>query len=152
MAVHRLIRQQQIAAPLEAVWKFFTGAGNLQAITPAYMRFTITSGDLPEVVYPGQIITYTVAPVLGIPLFWMTEITQVQPMSLFVDEQRRGPYRMWHHEHHFEEKNGGVLMTDKVHYQLPFWLLGEAAHALFVKKQLDDIFNFRAQKVQEYFP
>ena len=116
------------------------------------MRFRITSGDLPDEVYPGQIITYKVAPLLGIPLFWMTEITHVKPQTLFVDEQRRGPYRLWHHEHHFEAGDGGVLMTDLVHYELPLWLLGEAAHTLFARRQLEQIFDYRAAKIATLFP
>src|ERR1044072_8072318 len=88
-------------------------------------------------IYPGQIITYKVSPVLGIPLFWMTEITHVVPGKLFVDEQRRGPYRLWHHQHHFEAVTGGVLMTDIIHYELPLGWLGELVRILVVRRQLD---------------
>ncbi len=151
MAVHQFTQQQQLNADLNTVWKFFSGANNLQAITPEYMRFRVTSGTLPEEIYPGMIITYKVSPLLGIPLFWMTEITQVQPQKLFVDEQRRGPYRMWHHQHHFEEKDGGVLMRDIVHYELPLGILGEAANLIFVKRQLESIFDFRRKKVETIF-
>ena len=152
MAVHRIQQEQHLNADLPTVWKLFSNAGNLQAITPEYMKFQVTSGDLPEEIYPGQIITYKVAPLLGIPLFWMTEITHVEPQKLFVDEQRRGPYRMWHHQHHFEARNGGVHMTDIVHYQLPLGFLGELARHLFVSKQLRDIFEYRKKKVAELFP
>lgn len=115
------------------------------------MKFRVTSGPMPGEVYAGQIITYTVAPVAGIPLFWMTEITAVNPLRFFVDEQRRGPYRLWHHQHHFTEKDGGVLMTDLVHYQLPLGLLGELARVLFVRKQLQAIFSYRRQQVEVHF-
>ena len=152
MAVYRLKREQLIPATLAEVWTFFSGAGNLQAITPASMNFRVTNGPLPAVVYPGQIITYKVSPILGIPLFWMTEITHVIPQILFVDEARRGPYRMWHHEHHFEEREGGVWMTDIVHYELPFWILGNLAHVLFVRRMLVGIFDYRTKKVNELFP
>ncbi len=152
MSIHRIHHTQFLNAPPDVVWRFFSSAGNLQAITPEHMRFRITSGALPAEVYPGQIITYKVAPVLGIPLFWMTEITHVVPQTLFVDEQRRGPYRLWHHEHHFEAHEGGVRMTDLVHYELPLWILGEAAHALFVRRQLKQIFDFRAKKIADLFP
>jgi len=151
MAVHKLIHQQHLPGDLLTVWSFFSGAGNLQAITPDYMRFRVTSGELPEEIYPGMIITYKVSPVLGIPLFWMTEITQVIPGKLFVDEQRRGPYSLWHHQHHFEEKDGGVLMTDIVHYELPLGFLGEIARALFVLRQLDAVFAYRREKVAGLF-
>lgn len=115
------------------------------------MRFTITSGSLPDHIYPGQIITYKVSPILSVPLFWMTEITHVIPNRLFVDEQRKGPYRIWHHEHHFEQKVGAVLMTDIVHYQLPFGVFGRLAHWLFVKKQIKSIFEYRHDKIEEIF-
>ncbi len=151
MAVYRLRRQQFLPAPPAAIWDFFSNAGNLSNITPKHMGFTVTSGALPQEVYPGQIITYTVSPVLGIPLFWMTEITAVEKERFFVDEQRRGPYRLWHHQHHFEEKEGGTVMTDLVHYELPFGFLGTLAHGLFVKRQLQQIFDFRAEAVGTQF-
>lgn len=151
MAVYNIRHEQFIPATLDEVWTFFSGAGNLQAITPDYMHFRVTSGDQPAEIYPGMIITYKVSPLLNIPLFWMTEITHVIPGKLFVDEQRRGPYKLWHHQHHFEAREGGVLMTDIVHYELPLGILGTAAHALFVRKQLKDIFAFRREKVDALF-
>lgn len=143
MGVHRLVREQQLEAPPAEVWRYFSHADNLQAITPEYMNFRVTSGDLPEEIYPGMIITYNVSPVLGIPLFWMTEITHVEPGKRFVDEQRRGPFSLWHHEHHFEARNGGTLMRDIVHYQVPLGPLGELARALFVQRQIEAIFAHR---------
>ena len=88
------------------------------------MRFKTTSEPVRGEIYPGQIITYKVSPLFGIPLSWMTEITEVVKNELFVDEQKRGPYKLWQHKHYFEQKDSGVLMTDIVHYQLPFSLLG----------------------------
>lgn len=151
MPVHQLIHEQLLPADIHTVWKFFSGAGNLQAITPEYMNFRVTSGELAEDIYPGMIITYKLSPVLGVPLFWMTEITHVVPGRLFVDEQRRGPYRLWHHQHHFEERADGVWMKDIVHYQLPLGFLGEIAHRLFVKKQLAAIFAYRKEQVGRLF-
>jgi ligand-binding SRPBCC domain-containing protein len=101
--------------------------------------------------YPGQIIEYTVKPVLGIPLYWMTEITHVEDHKYFVDEQRFGPYSMWHHQHHFKEIEGGVEMTDIVHYKLPLGILGDIAHALFVKAQLTHIFDYRFVAVDKKY-
>jgi ligand-binding SRPBCC domain-containing protein len=121
-------------------------------ITPEGMSFRITSGELPDEIYPGQIITYKLSPLLRIPLFWMTEITHVVPQKFFVDEQRRGPYSMWHHEHHFNEVDGGVMMRDIVYYQLPLGFLGAIAHWLFVRKQLADVFEFRRAQVAAIFP
>ena len=101
--------------------------------------------------YPGQIIEYKVSPVLHIPIYWMTEITHVEDRKYFVDEQRFGPYAMWHHQHHFKQVDDGVEMTDIVHYKLPFWFLGDIAHFLFVKKQLQGIFDYRFAKTEKLF-
>lgn len=151
MSIYRLERKQVINASLPDVWHFFSQAGNLMDITPAYMNFVVTSPPHQGDVYPGQVITYKVSPLLGIPLSWMTEITHVEPLRMFVDEQRYGPYKLWHHQHLFEETPDGVLMTDIVHYQLPLWVLGNIAHTLFVKKQLNTIFDFRKEAVNKRF-
>jgi ligand-binding SRPBCC domain-containing protein len=98
--------------------------------------------------YPGQIIEYTVKPLLGIPLYWMTEITHVKEGAYFVDEQRFGPYTMWHHQHHFTEVKGGVRMEDIVHYKIPLGFLGDIAQVILVKKQLEGIFDFRFKAVE----
>jgi len=101
--------------------------------------------------YGGQIIEYTVRPILNIPLYWMTEITQVEHLKYFVDVQRFGPYSLWHHQHHFKAVEGGVEMTDIVHYKLPFWFLGDIANSLFVKRQLKSIFDYRFTAVAKRF-
>ena len=109
MSVHTLKRVQRLPIPLEQAWDFFSSPGNLKEITPAYMGFEVTSDpDFLDKMYAGQVITYFVKPVLGIPLFWMTEITHVQHHQFFVDEQRVGPYSLWHHQHHFKAIPGGV--------------------------------------------
>ncbi len=149
--VYSIKTVQQLNVSLEEAWDFFSSPKNLQAITPAHMGFKIISSHHGEKMYPGQIIEYIVKPVLGIPLYWMTEITHVQDKKYFVDEQRFGPYIMWHHQHHFKETATGVEMTDIVHYKLPFWFLGDIAQVLFVKKQLKGIFDFRFRKVEELF-
>jgi ligand-binding SRPBCC domain-containing protein len=152
MPVYKIVEELKLNATLDEVWAFFSHANNLQRITPKHMNFRVTSGDLPDEIYPGMIITYKVSPLLGIPLFWMTEITHVVPGKHFVDEQRRGPYKMWHHEHHFREaSDGSVIMKDIVHYQLPMGFLGSIAHWLFVRKQLTDIFEYRKGQVKELF-
>ncbi|MEI8280754.1 MAG: SRPBCC family protein [Bacteroidota bacterium] len=151
MKVYTQTTQQLIHAPIEKVWDFFSDAQNLGAITPAYMNFRTLTENLPKEIYPGLIITYKVAPLLHVPMFWMTEITSVIKHKLFVDEQRSGPYKLWHHQHHFEKNTDGVLMTDILHYSLPFYFLGTIAHTLFVKKQLRNIFDYRYQRIEELF-
>ncbi len=151
MAVYSIKTVQRMPVSLAQAWDFFSSPANLQTITPPYMGFTIISQHHGDKMYPGQIIEYKVTPVLGIPLYWMTEITHVQEERFFVDEQRFGPYSLWHHQHHFKAIEGGVEMTDIVHYKLPLWWLGDMANALFVKKQLAGIFEYRKKKVEEMF-
>ncbi len=151
MAVHSLQAIQKIPGGLPAIWAFFSNPANLATITPAYLRFNVISKYSSDVIYAGQIIEYNVSPLLGIPLYWMTEITHVKDQQFFIDEQRYGPYSMWHHQHHFKIIEGGVEMTDIVHYKIPFWLMGDAANALFIRKQLRSIFSFRYQKTAEAF-
>lgn len=149
--VYSLKTVQQLPISLERAWDFFSSPKNLQQLTPDNMGFNIISKYHGEKMYPGQIIEYMVKPLLGIPLYWMTEITQVQDKKYFVDEQRFGPYSLWHHQHHFKEIVGGVEMTDIVHYKMPFLFLGDIANSLFVKKQLDRIFNYRFIKAETLF-
>ncbi len=152
MAIHTLKLKQRLPIPLEQAWDFFSSPANLREITPEYMNFQVTSDpEFLQTMYAGQVITYTVKPLLGIPLFWMTEITQVQPGAFFVDEQRSGPYALWHHQHHFQAIPGGVEMTDLLHYRLPFGPLGNLANWLFVKAQLREIFDYRWNKLEALF-
>ncbi len=149
--VYSLKTIQTIPVSLNEAWDFFSSPANLQTITPDGMGFKIISQHHGDKMYAGQIIEYRVSPVLGIPLYWMTEITHVEDKKYFVDEQRFGPYSLWHHQHHFKEVTEGVEMTDIVHYKLPLWFLGDVAHALFVKKQLQHIFDYRYKKVSALF-
>ncbi|ULQ55259.1 SRPBCC family protein [Flavihumibacter rivuli] len=151
MAVHSLKTVQKIPVTLEKAWDFFSSPANLAAITPSHMGFNIISKHHGPRMYQGQIIEYKVSPVLGIPMYWMTEITHVEEGKFFVDEQRFGPYSLWHHQHHFREIDGGVEMTDIVHYKIPLGFLGDLANSLFVRRQLDGIFDYRFKKVEELF-
>lgn len=151
MAAHSIKLVQNIPVSLERAWDFFSNPANLQAITPENMGFKVISRYHGEVMYAGQIIEYKVRPVLNIPLYWMTEITQVKDKQYFIDEQRFGPYALWHHQHHFKAIPGGVEMTDIVHYKNPLGFLGRMANAMFVKKQLEGIFDYRFKKVEELF-
>ncbi len=151
MAAHSIKTVQKIPISLERAWDFFSNPANLQAITPDDMGFKVISKHHGDTMYAGQIIEYTVKPVLGIPLYWMTEITQVKDMEYFIDEQRFGPYSLWHHQHHFKAIPGGVEMTDIVHYKNPLGFLGNIANGIFVRNKLKQIFNYRFQKVEEMF-
>jgi ligand-binding SRPBCC domain-containing protein len=150
-SIYFMQHSQVIPAQPEEVWNYFSNPNNLAHITPPTMRFMVTSPPYTGQVYPGQIITYFVSLVAGIPLEWMTEITHVSYLDYFVDEQRAGPYSIWHHEHHFQAVPGGVKMTDLVHYRLPFGWLGKLAHRLFVKRQLEALFTYRFQAVEKIF-
>lgn len=153
MTIYTLKRVQKLPISLEKAWAFFSSPANLKTITPEYMGFEVTSDPdfSTRPTYAGQIITYTVKPVLGIPMFWMTEITHVEEGKFFVDEQRVGPYAIWHHQHHFKPISGGVEMTDLVHYKVPFGWLGDLANTLFVERQLAAIFDYRWNKLEEVF-
>ncbi len=144
--------KQSVPMSLAEAWDFFSSPINLSKITPAEMSFVI-KGDLADLkkVYAGQIINYTVKPIAGIPLAWTTEITNVVDQHYFIDEQRFGPYSFWHHQHFFKAIPGGVEIEDIVHYKLPLGFLGDIANALFVKKQLQGIFAYRIQKLNELF-
>jgi len=149
--VYTIHTEQFIPISLTEAWDFFSSPANLAKITPAKMGFNIISKFHGEKMYPGQVIEYIVKPVLGIPMYWMTEITHVEEGKYFVDEQRFGPYSMWHHQHHFREVEGGVEMTDIVHYKLPLGFLGDIAQVLFVKNQLKEIFDYRYETVERLF-
>lgn len=151
MTVYTIQTVQKIPASLQTAWEFFSNPANLQVITPPSMGFKIISQHHGHTMYPGQIIEYTVKPLLGIPLYWMTEITHVKEKEYFVDEQRFGPYQFWHHQHHFKEISGGVEMTDIVHYKNHLGIFGRIANRLFVHKNLKNIFAYRYQKIEELF-
>lgn len=149
--IYTLEARQFLPVSIREAWDFFSSPQNLRKITPEHMRFEITSGYA-ERTYPGQIITYRVSPFPGVRTSWVTEITHVEEGRYFVDEQRFGPYSMWHHEHHFEEMEGGVMMTDKVSYKIPFGPLGRLAQSLLVRRQLLEIFNYRNRVLSKLFP
>lgn len=151
MAVFQLKTEQKIPAGISEVWEFISSPENLKKITPDHMGFEITSGGLPEKMYPGMIITYKVKPLLGIAMTWVTEITHVVEKEYFVDEQRVGPYAMWHHEHKLKKIEGGVLMEDLITYRPPLGFLGNIANSLIIKKQLNGIFEYRTKAVEEIF-
>jgi len=151
MKIYKLERHQFVPITIDQAWDFFSSPKNLKKITPVYLGFEITSDSQDDKMYAGMIITYIVKPLLRIPLRWMTEIKHVSEPNFFVDEQRVGPYKIWHHEHHFKEADGGVDMKDIIHYAMPLGILGRIAHSLFVKKQLNEIFNYRITAINKEF-
>jgi len=146
--IYRLHNQQFLPISKETAWRFFSAPQNLQKITPEELDFRMTSPDEGKV-YLGQIITYTIRLNKVFKMNWVTEITGMIHENYFVDEQRFGPYKMWHHRHAFEEVQGGVLMTDIVHFKIPFLLIAPLAYRFFVKQNLKRIFNYRAEKLNE---
>jgi len=150
MPIQKLERIQRLPASLSTIWDFISSPDNLKKITPEYMSFEI-QGNAPEKMYAGQMIQYIVKPLFQIPLSWCTEITHVKEHCYFVDEQRQGPYALWHHQHHIKAIENGVEMLDIVHYKAPLGFLGTLVTPLIVTPKLNEIFDFRFQKLTEIF-
>ena len=150
MKIYTLHSKQNLPISLEEAWEFLSNPKNLKTITPNYMGFKTLSGD-EKPMFAGQIIQYIVTPVLGIPMKWVTEITHVQDKKYFVDEQRFGPYSLWHHKHFLKEIPGGVEMEDIVDYKVPMGILGRMVHPFLVKPKLSEIFDYRRKKLIELF-
>lgn len=150
MPIFRLQAVQHLAVPVDRAWGFFSDPRNLSVLTPPDMRFALTS-DAPPSVYPGLILTYRLRPLLGLPASWVTEITHVDPGQRFIDEQRVGPYRLWHHEHRFRSIAGGTEVTDEIWYALHGGPLGGLVHRGLVRRRLLGIFAFRRRVLAERF-
>lgn len=152
MAFYQKKSTQKVNATMEEIWDFISSPKNLKEITPPYMGFDYSSDGLPDKMYQGMIISYKVSPVAGIKTDWVTEITHVDNMRYFVDEQRIGPYSMWHHQHWIEPlSTGGVLMSDIVTYQPPFGFLGAIANKIMIRKKLDEIFAYRTKAIEKKY-
>lgn len=146
----QLVQEQILPITLAEAWDYFATPRNLNEITPDNMTFEIQS-DVPERMYEGMFIEYRIRPVLNVPLKWITEITHVKEQEFFVDEQRVGPYKIWHHEHHFKAVEGGILMTDILHYDIGKSVFGYLAGELFVHNKVKSIFDYRFKKLENYF-
>ncbi|WP_428328727.1 SRPBCC family protein [Mucilaginibacter sp.] len=152
MKTYVLKTEQAIPVSLAEAWDFFSSPLNLAKITPKEMRFVVTSDyNADTKMYPGMIITYKISPLLGIKMNWMTEITHVKEGEYFVDEQRFGPYALWHHQHHFKAIKGGVLMTDILNYAIPYGIIGQISDTVFVGKKIKEIFTYREKAINEMF-
>ena len=150
MKIFKLKYSQKLPISLNEAWDFLSSPNNLELITPKSMDFNITDWDRKKA-YPGQIIRYTVKPILGIKINWVTEITHVRAKEYFVDEQRFGPYTFWHHKHFIKEIEGGVIMEDVIHYKPPFVLIGVLLNFLFINSKLNSIFKHRELELIKTF-
>jgi len=151
MKKYELYRETVLPITILTAWDFFSNPANLSKITPKEMDFKVVSKDLPRHIHDGLLIDYIVRPLAGIPLKWKTQIGAVNAPHSFVDEQLKGPYAYWHHEHTFEEQDGKVLMKDKVTYAVPFGVFGRLANTLIVRKKLEQIFDYRTKIILEVF-
>ena len=148
--IYQLSAKINLPIGVNEAWDFLSNPDNLKIITPDYMGFNIISTGGGKM-FPGQIISYKVSPLLGLKLNWVSEITYVEDKVYFVDEQRVGPYALWHHKHFVKEIDGGTEMIDIIHYQLPFPILANRFHGLLVKPKLKQIFEYRSNKLNELF-
>jgi len=151
MLPHNLHAIQKIPIPLHQAWDFFTRPQKLVEITPPFMGLKILSNPLPEKIFEGQLIEYRVSPLLRVSLHWITEITLVIPQEHFIDESRKGPYKVWKHMHYFKAIEGGVEMRDHVEYINPFGFVGRLSNGLFVKRKLRELFEYRYQRIETLF-
>tara|TARA_B100000686_G_scaffold264350_1_gene278358 strand:+ start:172 stop:633 length:462 start_codon:yes stop_codon:yes gene_type:complete len=150
MKVYRFVRNQKIPIDINEAWKFLSDPNNLKTITPDYMGFHIIENENAKM-YSGQIIKYIVTPIFGIKINWVTEIKHVKDYQYFIDEQRFGPYTFWHHKHIVKEIKGGVEMIDILDYALPFGYIGRLFHPIIIKPKLNEIFDYRREKLIEIF-
>ncbi|MCE1189200.1 MAG: SRPBCC family protein [Ignavibacteria bacterium] len=151
MKIYTVTKTQILPVTLTAAWEFFSNPMNLSKITPGSLFCSIQVDGNRESIYPGTIISYNIKPLFGIPVTWVTEITHIIEKELFVDEQRFGPYRFWHHKHFFREVENGTEITDVVHYIMPMGWLGRLVHFLVVRQKLQEIFTFRTQVLSQLF-
>jgi ligand-binding SRPBCC domain-containing protein len=150
MKIYTLEREQFLPIDIHTAWEFFSAPDNLSRITPEWMNFTVLS-PVPEKMHPGMVVRYHVHPLGPFPMQWVTEITHVEEPCFFVDEQRFGPYKFWHHQHHFTPVEGGVKMYDLIHYALPLGPLGRILHHFVVQGKLNAIFSYRYAELQRRF-
>jgi ligand-binding SRPBCC domain-containing protein len=150
LKLYQIKTKLKLPISVDKAWEFLSNPKNLKEITPKHMNFRILSGA-DRTIFAGQIIQYKVTPMLGISTKWVTEITHVKDKEYFVDEQRFGPYALWHHKHFIKKIDGGVEMEDVIDYKIPFGIIGQIAHPIIVKNKLKQIFKYRENKLKELF-
>ena len=149
--LYTLYAKQTVATEIDLIWDFFRKPSNLNKLTPDDVEFKIISGKSDDF-YEGKMISYKIKPFKMINFNWLTEISQIKEGSYFVDNQIFGPYKVWHHEHHFKSNDDGTTdIIDKVKYKVPFYILGKLIHKIFIRKKLFKIFMFRQNKINELF-
>ena len=152
MSYTQIKKEQILNTDIKNLWDFMSSPKNLSRITPKSMLFKITSNNKNDKIYPGMIISYKVAPLLNIPITWVTEITHVKENKYFVDEQRIGPYKIWHHEHIFKPLDDKkILVTDIITYVPPFGFIGKILNKILIKKKVEDIFDYRERILEDMF-
>ncbi len=151
MSLFNIKSEQYLPIDINTAWSFFSSAKNLAIITPPKMDFKILTNITEKEIYEGMKIDYTLRPILNIKVKWQTEIGRTEKNNYFIDKQLKGPYSIWEHKHTFVSVNGGVMMYDDVKYKLPLGFIGIIAHTLFVRKQLEKIFNYRKHILDKIF-
>ena len=149
--MYQIKRKQDIPVSLIQAWDFFSVIDNLAKITPEHMNFNILSRSDAGEMYPGMIVTYKISPALNITIKWTTEITQIKEHNYFIDNIIKGPFKIWHHEHHFKQIENGTEIKDVLYYDIPFGFIGRILHKIFIKKRVEEIFNYREEKIKELF-
>ncbi len=149
--MYQVKRKQNIPITLEKAWDFFSNIDNLVKITPVHLNYKIHSRSDAGEMYPGMIITYYISPILNLSIKWGTEITQIKEHSYFIDNQIKGPFKIWHHEHRFMEKGNSVEVNDILYYDIPYGFIGRFLNKFFISKRVNDIFDYREQKIKELF-
>lgn len=149
--MHQLKKTQNIILSVKEAWEFFSQPDNLAKITPSHMNFKILARSDAGEMYPGMITTYKLSPLFDLKVNWATEIAQIKEHKYFIDNQIQGPYKIWHHEHHFKEIENGTEVRDVLFYEVRFGIIGQILHRLFIRKRIEDIFNYREEKIKELF-
>lgn len=151
MKIYYYKTEQFLSTDINTAWNFFSSAKNLARITPPELDFNILTALAEKDIYQGMLIEYTIRPLFGILLNWQTQILTIKKPEMFIDKQLKGPYKIWEHTHEFIQTEKGVLMKDSVKYLLPFGILGNIAHSLFVRRKIERIFNYRKQVLNKIF-
>ena len=151
MRIYHLVRSQKLPITQDVAWAFFANPANLLQLTPPWAKMSDESPDKPKQIYPGQLQILHLQLPMGLPGHWLAMITHVEEPDYFIDVQQSGPFRFWHHRHQIIPIEGGVEVRDTIHYAMPFGFLGDMAHNLFVRNQLQELFDYRHHVLEDFF-